>query len=82
MSQPSCPLLSRSTRQLKQDKQGMRPSVERVEITALPLQIINLLKLVLTGTKMIPEAFDAIVKEVRIRKRDSGLEVLKDYEKG
>jgi hypothetical protein len=34
---------------LKQDKQGMRPSVEMVEITALRLQIINLLKPVPLG---------------------------------
>jgi hypothetical protein len=69
-------------RELKQDKQGMRPSVEMVEITALRLQIINLLKPVLTGTKMTPETFDAIVQEVRIRKRGCALDVLKDYEQG
>ena len=69
-------------RELKQDKAGMKPSVEMVEITALRLQIINLLKPVLTGTKMTPETFDAIVQEVRIRKRGCALDVLKDYEQG
>jgi hypothetical protein len=53
-----------------------------VEITALRLQIINLLKPVLTGTKMTPETFDGIVKEVTIRKRGSALKVLKDFQKG
>jgi hypothetical protein len=69
-------------RELKQDKEGMKPSVEMVEITALRLQIINLLKPVLTGTKITPETFDAIVQEVRIRKRGCALDVLKDYEQG
>jgi hypothetical protein len=68
-------------RELKQDKQGMRPSVEVIEITALWLQIINLLSRS-NRNKMTPESFDAIVQEVRIRKRGSALDVLKDYEQG
>jgi hypothetical protein len=69
-------------RELKRDKEGMRPSAEMVEITALRLQIINLLKPVLTGIKMTPDCFDGIVKEVKLRKRGLALEVLEDYEKG
>jgi hypothetical protein len=67
-------------RELKRDKEGLRPSVEMVEITALRLQIINLLKPVLTGIKMTPETFDAIVSEVRKRKAGSAADVLHDYE--
>jgi len=69
-------------RELKRDKEGMKPSVEMVEITALRLQIINLLKPVLTGIKMTTDCFDGIVKEVKLRKRGLALEVLEDYEKG
>ena len=69
-------------RELKRDKEGLRPSAELIEITAIRLQIVNLLKPVITGTKMTPETFDAIVQEVRIRKRGCALDVLKDYEQG
>jgi hypothetical protein len=69
-------------RELKRDKEGMRPSVEMIEITAIRLQIVNLLKPFLTGTKMTPETFDAIIKEVKNRKRGLAFEVLEEYEKG
>jgi hypothetical protein len=69
-------------RELKRDKEGMKPSVEMIEITAIRLQIVNLLKPLLTGTKMTPETFDAIIQEVKVRKRGSALDILKDYEQG
>jgi hypothetical protein len=53
-----------------------------IEITAIRLQIVNLLKPLLTGTKMTPETFDAIIQEVKVRKRGSALDILKDYEQG
>jgi hypothetical protein len=69
-------------RELKQDKEGLRPSVEMIEITAIRLQIMNLLKPVLTGIKVTPDVFEAIIKEVKNRKRGLALEVLEDYEQG
>jgi hypothetical protein len=64
-------------RELKRDKEGIKPSVEMIEITAIRLQIVNLLKPLLTGTKMTPETFDAIIQEVKVRKRGSALDILK-----
>jgi hypothetical protein len=69
-------------RELKQDKEGLRLSVEMIEITAIRLQIMNLLKPVLTGIKVTPDVFEAIIKEVKNRKRGLALEVLEDYEQG
>jgi hypothetical protein len=69
-------------RELKQDKVGMKPSVEMIEITAIRLQIMNLLRPVLTGIKVTPDVFEAIIKEVKNRKRGLALEVLEEYEKG
>ena len=63
-------------RELKQDKEGLRPSAELIEITAIRLQIVNLLKPLLTGIKATPEAFDAIIQEVRTPERGCALDVL------
>ena len=68
-------------RELKRDKEGMRPSVEMIEITAIRLQIVNLLKPVLTGIKVTPEVFDGVIKEVKNRKRGLALEILEEHEK-
>jgi hypothetical protein len=67
---------------MKRDKKGMRPSAELIEITAIRLQIMNLLKAVLTGIKVTPEVFDSVIKEVKNRKRALALEILEVYEKG
>ena len=69
-------------RELKRDKEGLRPSPELIEITAIRLQIVNLLKPVLTGIKVTPEVFDGVIKEVKNRKRALALEILEEYEKG
>jgi hypothetical protein len=69
-------------RELKRDKEGLRPSAELIEITAIRLQIMNLLRPVLTGIKVTPDVFEAIIKEVKNRKRGLALEVLEEYEKG
>jgi hypothetical protein len=69
-------------RELKRDKEGLRPSPELIEITAIRLQIMNLLKPVLTGIKVTPEVFDGVIKEVKNRKRGLALEILEEYEKG
>ena len=69
-------------RELKRDKEGLRPSAELIEITVIRLQIVNLLRPVLTGIKVTPEVFDGVIKEVKNRKRGLALEVLEEYEKG
>jgi hypothetical protein len=69
-------------RELKRDKEGLKPSAELIEITAIRLQIVNLLKPVLTGIKVTPEVFDGVIKEVKNRKRGLALEILEEHEKG
>jgi len=69
-------------RELKRDKEGLRPSAELIEITAIRLQIMNLLRPVLTGIKVTPDVFEAVIKEVKNRKRGLALETLEEYEKG
>jgi len=60
----------------------MRPSAELIEITAIRLQIMNLLKPVLTGIKVTPEVFEGVIKEVKNRKQALASEILEEYEKG
>jgi len=69
-------------RELKRDKEGLRLSPELIEITAIRLQIMNLLKPVLTGIKVTPEVFDGVIKEVKNRKRGLAVEILEEYERG
>ncbi len=61
---------------------ALAPGVEIVEITVLRLQIINLLKPVLTGDKMTSETFNAIVSEVRKHKAGFAPDALRDDEAG
>jgi hypothetical protein len=68
-------------RELKRDKEGLKPSAELIEITAIRLQIVNLLRPVLTGIKVTPEVFDGVIKEVKNRKRALAMEILEEYEK-
>ena len=65
--------------EIERDRGGVRPSVELVEIAALRLQIMNLLKPVLAGKPMTTETFDAIMRETKSHKRRIALEVLRDY---
>jgi len=69
-------------RELKRDKEGLRPSPELIEITAIRLQIVNMLRPVLTGIKVTPEVVEGIIKEVKNRKRALAVEILEEYEKG
>ncbi|HLI76805.1 MAG TPA: hypothetical protein VKV02_07660 [Acidobacteriaceae bacterium] len=66
--------------EIERDRSGVRPSVELVEIAALRLQLMNLLKPVLAGKPMMPESFDAIMRETKGHKRRVALEVLRDYQ--
>jgi len=68
-------------RELKRDKEGLRPSAELIEITAIRLQIVNMLRPVLTGIKVTPEVIEGIIKEVKNRKRALAVEILEEYEK-
>lgn len=69
-------------RELKRDKEGLRPSPELIEITAIRLQIVNMLRPVLTGIKVTPEVVEGIIKEIKNRKRALAVEILEEYEKG
>jgi len=69
-------------RELKRDKEGLRPSPELIEITAIRLQIVNMLRPVLTGIKVTPEVVEGIIKEIKNRKRALAVEILDEYEKG
>lgn len=69
-------------RKLKRDKEGLRPSPELIEITAIRLQIVNMLRPVLTGIKVTPEVVEGIIKEIKNRKRALAVEILEEYEKG
>ena len=69
-------------RKLKRDKEGLRPSPELIEITAIRLQIVNMLRPVLTGIKVTPEVVEGIIKEIKNRKRALAVEILDEYEKG
>jgi xanthosine utilization system XapX-like protein len=69
--------------EIERDRQPapeVRPSVELVEIAALRLQIMNLLKPVLAGKPMTVESFDAIMREVKGHKRRVAPDVLRDYQ--
>jgi len=69
-------------RELKRDKEGLRPSPELIEITAIRLQIVNMLRPVLTEIKVTPEVVEGIIKEIKNRKRALAVEILDEYEKG
>ena len=69
-------------RKLKRDKEGLRPSPELIEITAIRLQIVNMLRPVLTEIKVTPEVVEGIIKEIKNRKRALAVEILDEYEKG
>jgi len=55
-------------REIKQDAEGQRASLELVEITAVRLLIVNLLRPLATGGTMTDKTFDAIVEEAKKRK--------------
>ena len=59
-------------REIEQDKTGLRPSAEMVEITACRLLLVNLLGPLAKGEAMTPEAFNGIVDEVKKQEGASG----------
>src|SRR5450759_4582734 len=67
-------------REIEQDKAGLRPSAEMVEITACRLLLVNLLGPLAKGEAMTPEAFDKIVDEVKKQKARVARDRLKDHE--
>ena len=67
-------------RELEQDKTGLRPSAEMVEITACRLLLVNLLGPLAKGQAMTPEVFDGIVDMVKRQKVRVALDRLKDHE--
>ena len=67
-------------REIEQDKTGLRPSAEMVEITACRLLLVNLLGPLAKGEAMTPEAFNGIVDEVKKQKARVARDRLKDHE--
>ena len=67
-------------REIEQDKTGLQPSAEMVEITACRLLLVNLLGPLAKGEAMTREAFDKIVDEVKKRKARLARDRLKDHE--
>ena len=67
-------------REIEQDKTGLQPSAERVEITACRLLLVNLLGPLVKGQAITREVFDGIVDEVKKQKARVALDRLKDHE--
>ena len=67
-------------REIEQDKTGLRPSAEMVEITACRLLLVNLLGPLAKGEAMTQEGFDGIVDEVKKQKARVARDRLKDHE--
>jgi hypothetical protein len=67
-------------REIEQDRTGLRPSAEMVEITACRLLLVNLLGPLAKGEAMTQEGFDGIVDEVKRQKARVALDRLKDHE--
>ncbi len=67
-------------REIEQDKTGLRPSAEMVEITACRLLLVNLLGPLAKGQVMTSEVFDGIVDLVKKQKARVARDRLKDHE--
>ena len=67
-------------REIEQDKTGLRPSTEMVEITACRLLLVNLLGPLAKGEAMTQAGFDGIVDEVKKQKARVARDRLKDHE--
>ena len=67
-------------REIEQDRTGLRPSAEMVEITACRLLVVNLIGPLAKGQAMTPEVFDGIVDMVKRQKVRVATDRLKDHE--
>jgi hypothetical protein len=67
-------------RELEQDRTGLRPSAEMVEITACRLLLVNLVGPLAKGQVMTSEVFDGIVDMVKRQKARVAMDRLKDHE--
>lgn len=76
-----CGLVLREIAQDKEPAPELRPSVELEEITALRLLLINVLPKLAVGETMTKEVYSAIEIEVKNRKSNRGLELLKEWQK-
>jgi hypothetical protein len=65
--------------ELKRDREGVRASVELVEITAVRLLLINLLQPVATGGAMSAKTFDGYLEVVKKRKVASAQAILEEH---
>jgi hypothetical protein len=67
-------------REIEQDRTGLRPSAEMVEITACRLFLVNLLGPLAKGQAITSEVFDEIVEMVKRQKARVATDRLNDYE--
>jgi hypothetical protein len=67
-------------REIEQDRTGLRPTAEMVEITACRLLLVNLLGPLAKGQAITSEVFDGIVEMVKRQKARVATDRLKDYE--
>ena len=67
-------------REIEQEKQPARPSVELEEITALRLLLINVLPKLAVGETMTLETYQKIEAEIKNRKASRPLELLKEWQ--
>ncbi len=63
-------------RELGQTGEGMPPSPELTEVIGLRLMLMNFLKPLVTGQKLSPDMFDAIMAEIRRSKLEVAAELL------
>ena len=73
-------LVTRQPREVEQDRTGLRPTAEMVEITACRLLLVNLLGPLAKGQAITSEVFDGIVEMVKRQKARVATDRLKDYE--
>jgi hypothetical protein len=66
--------------EIEQERTGLRPSAEMVEITACRLLLVNLLGPLAEGRVMTSEVFDGIVDLVKKQKARVALDRLKDHD--
>jgi hypothetical protein len=66
--------------EIEQEKTGLRPSAEMVEITACRLLLVNLLGPLAKGEAMTEEVFNGIADEVKKQKARVARDRLKDHE--
>ncbi len=68
-------------REIKQEREGLQPSAELIEITAVRLLLMNLFKAKIVHGELLSEKmWDEYLSEVKKRKRKGAMRVLQELE--